>query len=370
MNLSMATTSSSSEPESPEALNQGCILDSSDLYDDLSFVVPDTPSPQAVKYSRRRSRRILEKQSSPMVVLDSSKSKRMCLTASSLPASSSSLDRSSEPSSSSSSSSPLRCSIQTSKSPPLDLRIKEPRQNRRSSVVLPSHSPESSCLSDSLSFLTEEERRWVNGEQGGSSAVTDEIIISDDEDIEVRFLQMQEDEALAQRLQAQFNEEDSETMRRFHSSHHHHNHHMGHRWMSDFMAMYDMVGLQVDPPGYRRRRRGTRNEPFTHPEHSAGNDYEALLAFEERQGAVVSQKLSRREIQRFPTRIYGSENGSENMQCQICFCDYTNGEKLRSLPCFHDYHVQCIDRWLKDNTTCPICRVNLADGDSLDPPRL
>ncbi|KAK5602083.1 hypothetical protein CRENBAI_017010 [Crenichthys baileyi] len=57
-------------------------------------------------------------------------------------------------------------------------------------------------------------------------------------------------------------------------------------------------------------------------------------------------------------------------RCQICFCEYADGEKLRMLPCFHDYHVQCIDRWLKDNITCPICRANLADGDSLVPPTL
>uniref|UniRef100_A0A3P8X2S6 RING-type domain-containing protein n=1 Tax=Cynoglossus semilaevis TaxID=244447 RepID=A0A3P8X2S6_CYNSE len=57
-------------------------------------------------------------------------------------------------------------------------------------------------------------------------------------------------------------------------------------------------------------------------------------------------------------------------RCQICFCDYTDGEKLRMLPCFHDYHMKCIDRWLKDNTTCPICRANLADGDTLAPPNL
>lgn len=37
-------------------------------------------------------------------------------------------------------------------------------------------------------------------------------------------------------------------------------------------------------------------------------------------------------------------------RCQICFCDYTDGEKLRMLPCFHDYHMKCIDRWLKVNT--------------------
>ncbi|KAG8012962.1 E3 ubiquitin-protein ligase RNF38, partial [Nibea albiflora] len=94
----------------------------------------------------------------------------------------------------------------------------------------------------------------------------------------------------------------------------------------------------------------------------------ALLAFEERQGAVVSRKLSRSEIQRFPTKTFQTATGAGHTQCQICFCDYADGEKLRMLPCFHDYHVQCIDRWLKDNTTCPICRANLADGASLAPP--
>uniref|UniRef100_A0A3B3WTD2 RING-type domain-containing protein n=1 Tax=Poecilia mexicana TaxID=48701 RepID=A0A3B3WTD2_9TELE len=97
---------------------------------------------------------------------------------------------------------------------------------------------------------------------------------------------------------------------------------------------------------------------------------QALLEFEERQGAVVSKKMSRREIQRFPTKNFCSATNSGNTQCQICFCEYADKDKLRMLPCFHDYHVQCIDRWLKDNSTCPICRANLADGDSLAPPTL
>ncbi|MEQ2206777.1 hypothetical protein XENOCAPTIV_002813, partial [Xenoophorus captivus] len=75
--------------------------------------------------------------------------------------------------------------------------------------------------------------------------------------------------------------------------------------------------------------------------------WQALLEFEERQGAVVSKKMTRREIQRFPTKTFRSATNTGNTQCQICFCDYTDGEKLRILPCFHDYHVQCIDRWLK-----------------------
>lgn len=42
--------------------------------------------------------------------------------------------------------------------------------------------------------------------------------------------------------------------------------------------------------------------------------FQALLEFEERQGAVVSRKLSRREIQRFPTKKFHSAKTAGNTQ--------------------------------------------------------
>nr|XP_043873636.1 RING finger protein 44 [Solea senegalensis] len=147
--------------------------------------------------------------------------------------------------------------------------------------------------------------------------------------------------------------------------------HMASSWMSCVLAAVSPAAAFEDDVIGQHRRRGRargRNATPHFSENLQGNDYEALLAFEERQGSVASRKLSRREIQRFPTKSFEGASGGGNTQCQICFCDYTDGEKLRILPCFHDYHVKCIDRWLKDNTTCPICRANLADGDSLAPP--
>ncbi|XP_006193681.2 E3 ubiquitin-protein ligase RLIM [Camelus ferus] len=48
--------------------------------------------------------------------------------------------------------------------------------------------------------------------------------------------------------------------------------------------------------------------------------------------------------------------------CSICIMEYTEGNKLRILPCSHEYHVHCIDRWLSQNSTCPICRGQVVDS--------
>ncbi|XP_064417353.1 uncharacterized protein SI:CH211-59O9.10 [Latimeria chalumnae] len=91
-----------------------------------------------------------------------------------------------------------------------------------------------------------------------------------------------------------------------------------------------------------------------------GNNYEALLAFEERQGPVVGRRrLCAREINRLPTKQFDPDCAAGKTQCHICFCDYSKGEKLRILPCLHDYHSKCIDRWLKESLSCPICRVDV-----------
>jgi len=42
--------------------------------------------------------------------------------------------------------------------------------------------------------------------------------------------------------------------------------------------------------------------------------------------------------------------------CPVCLCEFTKGEKLKSLPCVHFYHKECIDRWLLVGHSCPICK--------------
>lgn len=52
--------------------------------------------------------------------------------------------------------------------------------------------------------------------------------------------------------------------------------------------------------------------------------------------------------------------------CATCLCAYQEGEQLRRLPCNHVFHCGCIDPWLQDKTSCPLCRLDLAAASSSD----
>jgi len=38
--------------------------------------------------------------------------------------------------------------------------------------------------------------------------------------------------------------------------------------------------------------------------------------------------------------------------CRVCLSDFENGEDLRILPCFHSFHVKCIDQVCYNNYCC------------------
>jgi len=52
-------------------------------------------------------------------------------------------------------------------------------------------------------------------------------------------------------------------------------------------------------------------------------------------------------------------------ECAICQENYCCFDNLTELPCGHKFHKDCVDIWLKNNTTCPMCRHNIRN-DSQD----
>jgi len=68
-----------------------------------------------------------------------------------------------------------------------------------------------------------------------------------------------------------------------------------------------------------------------------------------------SEGLTDAEIKRFRRHQFTKDEGV----CSICMEDYIIEYTVRTLPCKHYFHVNCIDPWLRRNASCPDCRHKL-----------
>ncbi|KAF5206915.1 E3 ubiquitin-protein ligase sis3 [Thalictrum thalictroides] len=50
---------------------------------------------------------------------------------------------------------------------------------------------------------------------------------------------------------------------------------------------------------------------------------------------------------------------SDCSECPICLEEFVVGNEIRGLPCAHNFHVECIDQWLRLNVKCPRCRCSV-----------
>ncbi|XP_043925296.1 RING finger protein 44 [Protopterus annectens] len=91
-------------------------------------------------------------------------------------------------------------------------------------------------------------------------------------------------------------------------------------------------------------------------------NYEALLNLAERLGEAKPRGLTKADIEQLPSYRFNPENHqSEQTLCVVCFSDFESRQLLRVLPCNHEFHAKCVDKWLKANRTCPICRADASE---------
>jgi hypothetical protein len=82
---------------------------------------------------------------------------------------------------------------------------------------------------------------------------------------------------------------------------------------------------------------------------------------------------SQSRIDEIPTRTIGATTGGDNdvenpdeskagsssEECAVCMESFGPGEEVRVLPCNHEFHVACVDQWLRMRSTCPLCRSDI-----------
>lgn len=107
-------------------------------------------------------------------------------------------------------------------------------------------------------------------------------------------------------------------------------------------------------------------------EGASEEDISALLKFKfRRTGSFDKSTGEKSSPSRGVMSLIGSSDATkerllsaENAECCICLSAYEDGVELRELPCSHHFHCTCIDKWLRINATCPLCKFNIIKSNS------
>ena len=72
---------------------------------------------------------------------------------------------------------------------------------------------------------------------------------------------------------------------------------------------------------------------------------------------------SKDEVSKLKTVKYKKKEGSTPEECSVCKMDFDDGDDVKIMPCEHQYHIECIDKWLEMSNFCPLCRYELKTDD-------
>lgn len=87
---------------------------------------------------------------------------------------------------------------------------------------------------------------------------------------------------------------------------------------------------------------------------------------QERWRARAAAVIAQQPLSEFNSDGERVGKGETADSCCVCRCEYENGEELRVLrTCGHAFHRDCVDVWLGDHNTCPMCKVCVEVGNDV-----
>ncbi|KAK7312045.1 hypothetical protein RJT34_10598 [Clitoria ternatea] len=67
------------------------------------------------------------------------------------------------------------------------------------------------------------------------------------------------------------------------------------------------------------------------------------------------------------SRVKDLKIGKGTLECAVCLSEFQDSDNIRLLPeCHHVFHTDCIDAWLPDHMSCPVCRAKLTPDSVVD----
>ncbi|KAJ0102163.1 hypothetical protein Patl1_04630 [Pistacia atlantica] len=133
---------------------------------------------------------------------------------------------------------------------------------------------------------------------------------------------------------------------------------------SPFIERYERRDIE---PGRRGNHRA-RIRTYQTIDIPADHNYRSIDVIEGIPSSIEERRILRQQAleKLLPPVVYRSKEirlGINSGECSICLDDYTDGETCRVFPaCKHMFHSICIDGWLKNHLTCPVCRKCLLDA--------
>nr|CDS34109.1 zinc finger protein [Hymenolepis microstoma] len=82
-------------------------------------------------------------------------------------------------------------------------------------------------------------------------------------------------------------------------------------------------------------------------------------------GVGGTPPASSADIASLPRRILVQNDLRTYEECSICLEKYKVNDETMSLPCLHHFHQTCLETWLSQKGSCPICRKDIRGEDTL-----
>ncbi|XP_050386812.1 putative RING-H2 finger protein ATL21A [Argentina anserina] len=86
----------------------------------------------------------------------------------------------------------------------------------------------------------------------------------------------------------------------------------------------------------------------------------AVAAEPRQESTIVINGLDQTTIESYQKLVLGESRRlprPNDTTCAICLSEYLTKDTVRCIPeCKHCFHAECVDEWLRLNSTCPVCR--------------